>query len=162
MFFMIKKKGFTLIELLVVIAIIGVLSAIVLASLNSARAKGQDAAIKAQMRNVQTQAALVYDGLSGYGIGINGVAGTVTNCPSTAGNSLFGTTSVYTMVANINLVSGGTAQCNEDVTSAAGQNATQFIMVSSLRQGGYWCVDSTGQSKATTSNLTATAQGYVC
>ena len=37
------KKGFTLIELLVVIAIIGILSAVVLTSLNSSRDKAQDA-----------------------------------------------------------------------------------------------------------------------
>lgn len=55
------KKGFTLIELLVVIAIIGILSSVVLASLNTARGKGEDAAKKANLSNIRAQAELFYD-----------------------------------------------------------------------------------------------------
>lgn len=55
------NKGFTLIELLVVIAIIGVLSSIVLASLNSARIKARDARRKADLRSLELAIQLYYD-----------------------------------------------------------------------------------------------------
>lgn len=45
-----RNKGFTLIELLVVIAIIGILSSVVLASLNSARVKGRIAATQTSLK----------------------------------------------------------------------------------------------------------------
>lgn len=54
-------RGFTLIELLVVIAIIGILASVVLASLNSARDKGEDAATKSNLNNIRAQAELYYD-----------------------------------------------------------------------------------------------------
>lgn len=61
-----RKKGFTLIELLVVIAIIGILSSVVLASLNSARQKSRDARRISDMKQVQLALELYFDSANGY------------------------------------------------------------------------------------------------
>lgn len=58
------KRGFTLIELLVVIAIIGILSSVVLVSLNSARNKGKDARTQTELAQLRTQLETDYDGSS--------------------------------------------------------------------------------------------------
>lgn len=55
-----KEKGFTLIELLVVIAIIGVLSSVVLASLNDARTKSRDTKRLSDMKQMQIALDLYY------------------------------------------------------------------------------------------------------
>ncbi|MBI4086858.1 prepilin-type N-terminal cleavage/methylation domain-containing protein [Candidatus Kaiserbacteria bacterium] len=61
-----RNKGFTLIELLVVIAIIGLLASVVMANLNSARAKGRDANRSASINQVQTALELYYDANGAY------------------------------------------------------------------------------------------------
>ena len=61
-----KTTGFTLIELLVVIAIIGILSAVVVASLNSAREKGKITSIKGNLKSIMTQAELFYSDNGSY------------------------------------------------------------------------------------------------
>jgi len=75
-----KQKGFTLIELLVVIAIIAILSTVVMAGLNSARAKGRDAKRLSDIKQLQSALELCFDNGAGYpstAVGVVGTAGLV-------------------------------------------------------------------------------------
>lgn len=61
-----SNRGFTLIELLVVIAIIGILSSVVLASLNDARQKSRDAKRIADVKQLQLALELYFDSHASY------------------------------------------------------------------------------------------------
>jgi len=63
-----QQKGFTLIELLVVIAIIGILSSVVLASMNHARKKARDARRQSDLKSLQLALESYYDANSNYPI----------------------------------------------------------------------------------------------
>ena len=127
------NRGFTLIELLVVIAIIGILASVVLASLNSARAKGSDAAIKSSINNARAQAEIFYD---------------------TAGNNY---TNVCTAAGGIAPMHDGAASAAGSAAptasfTACSSSATAWAMKSRMvsDNGNYYCVDSTGAAKTIT------------
>ena len=61
-----KNKGFTILELLVVVAIIGLLSAVVMASLNSSRSKGRDARRIEDIRQIINATELYFNATGKY------------------------------------------------------------------------------------------------
>ncbi len=148
---MLRRRGFTLIELLVVIAIIGILSAVVLASLNTARQKGDDAAIQSDLSTIQTEAEIYYGRNNSYGI-----ANSSGSCIA-PGTMFYNSSTGDKVIANALLGAkgangNGIMRCYVNSTGTAYAVQAQLVTDSTRT----WCVDSTGASSKSTTALTST------
>ena len=145
-----KSKGFTLIELLVVIAIIGILSAVVLASLDSARNKATDAAARADLDSSRAQSELYYDANS---LKYNGVCTTATGAtPGGIMDMLNAAASTEGATYSQGDVAAGSALVvghDPSVGTVVGTGWAAAVYLKNAVGGNQiWCVDSTGTSTA--------------
>lgn len=143
-------SGFTLIELLIVIAIIGILASVVLGSLNTARTKANDAAIKSNLNNLREQASIWYDDNGQVYASANNVYATST-CPiALSSGNIFSNQKVFDATAQAYTKAGGVAksQCVASATTWA--VAVQLATSDGAGNAGAdsWCVDSTGSSRS--------------
>ncbi len=123
------QRGFTLIELLVVVAIIGILSAIVLVSLNSARDKARDASAKGSLSSIRAAAEIFYDTEGGTYAGV---------CADSDVASLLSAASSET---------GGTSAAPTTVCASDASEYAATVTLNTETSGGdpkYFCVDSSG------------------
>ncbi len=144
-----KNKGFTLIELLVVIAIIGVLASVVLAAVNSARTKGADAAIKANMSGLRANTVSYYDDNGGH----YGAVVTSTNCAA----GLFAVGNISAGIVAAQAASGLTGICLSDASDGVSANADSWAISIPLKTAPStsWCISSNGFAGEGTASITS-------
>jgi len=147
--------GFTLIELLVVIAIIGILSSIVLVSLNSARNKGKDGRIQEEVSQIRTQLESNNNGTVYTDIGTTTTGGFVPSLPWIVGMagvtpSAGGSSAFRSVAADIDS-QGPSATVGTNLKiftnpAVIGSStvAAGYSIYALLNSGGYFCVDSQG------------------
>jgi prepilin-type N-terminal cleavage/methylation domain-containing protein len=165
----VHKKGFTLIELLVVIAIIGILSAIVLASLNEARVKSANASIMANLSGIRAQAELFYSG--------NGEQYAIPPNVATSGQFLNGCSPAISSAPNHIFEVDGVVRAILEAKNNAGPNPpgisvnarcmadqTRWFVAIALKKpyltNNWFCVDYNGTAKMTVNS--PTSLGSVC
>jgi len=146
-----RNGGFTLIELLVVIAIIGILSSIILVSLNSARKKANDTRVISDVQQIRTQLEADYNGNYNGDLISSGLS------PTAVGSSTI--SQLLTDATN----NGSSGIVTETLMATNTPNAIGYIIYGPLPSQTspqkYFCMSSDGSTNQAASAETAPASG---
>ncbi len=132
------KKGFTLIELLIVVTIIALIASVVVISVDTAKSKGDDATVKADVTQMAKEAEIYYgNNNESYGTFAQAACPTATG----GGTDTFSNDSVMVaIIAHATNAGGNGSSCS----SIAGAYA---VSVGLRTSGLSWCADNTGVVK---------------
>lgn len=137
-----RNLGFTLIELLIVIAIIGIVTSIVLSSLNSSRDKGYESQIKQQLVQFRSAAEVYFYAQNPPTYGVS------TDCTGP-------------LFSSLNVDDGKPGQTIDPGVLPSGVNrvcgsadrAYAIKITSYMDNNAYWCADSKGVLKLYTGSI---------
>lgn len=138
-----KGSGFTLIEILIVIAIIGIMTAIVMVAVSSARSDGNDAKVKGQLHSVLNAIELIVSGGAG-----SYTPSSMASASSTCSGAMFDSASP------LKNLTGNSASWPTGTLLSCQATASGWAVSASLSSG-YWCVDYSGKAKSVAAQLSS-------
>ncbi|PIP68813.1 hypothetical protein COW91_02845 [Candidatus Nomurabacteria bacterium CG22_combo_CG10-13_8_21_14_all_32_8] len=141
------QKAFTLIELLVVVAVIAILAGVVLSSTSNSRARGANTGVKTNLRTVLQQSELYYlNNANTYGT----ITHSLGPCTQLAGTP-FSDPVTWSAILETQKQTGGVMPTCVSTPNAYAVSAKFKTQDQTFT---YWCIDSQGNAKGETSNIT--------